>query len=686
MTIAKANVFVAINFLLRIRGFILIASTICFFSSCVNRVNPPPVARQGRMDLSSWDFQKDGNLPLDGQWEFYWQQLLTPADFKKTTPSPTGFAMVIGEWNNDTIGKLKIPGQGFATYRLLINKASYPGLLSLRIPDISSSYRLWVNDQLVAGCGQVAANANSAVPQFLPLAAAFADHSDTLQVIVQVSNFFYARGGIWKNIYLGDVSKIAARRDVERDIQWCVAGAMFILFIYHLLIFLLRRKEYASFWFSLLCLDAALRMVLTGERVFYSMFPDFPLALGIKLEYFTVTLGLPIYVMVAHEFFKDELSKKIRNIIIVVGAIESLLVGILPASIYTDKLVTIIQVIVMLECLYLMYVVVMAMINKRNFAVISFVVYCLQFVAIVNDILYSQLIINGGFLLVYAFMTFLLVQAYILAYHYSRAYSSVEDLSIQLNAANTDLEKKVEERTHELKESNGQLFSEKKKAEDLLLNILPVEIAEELKEKGYAKARRYPSITVMFTDFMNFTHAAEELTPEQLVAEIDYCYRAYDEIIQRYGLEKIKTMGDSYICAGGLPSMNFTHPEDVVRASLDIRDFMEQYAAEKKAKGETAFAVRIGVHTGPAVAGIVGVKKFAYDIWGDSVNLAARMESSGQPGKVNISNSTYQLVKDKFACTYRGKIEAKNKGEVDMYFIERHAQTPHEHLTKSILK
>jgi class 3 adenylate cyclase len=352
------------------------------------------------------------------------------------------------------------------------------------------------------------------------------------------------------------------------------------------------------------------------------------------------------------------------------GIVESLLICFLPAKIYTE-LITVIQLIVVIESIYLMYVVIRAMINKRDFALISFFIYCVQFVAIINDILYAQLIINGEFLLMYAFLAFLLVQAYILAYRYTHAFNRAEDLSVKLNAANMDLEKKVEERTMELQGTNVQLHSEKKKAEDLLLNILPSEIAEELKEHGYSKARRYPSITVMFTDFKNFTRVSEELTPEQLVREIDHCYRAYDDIIGQYGLEKIKTMGDSYICAGGLPKMNFTHPEDVVNAALAIRDFMDKYSSDRRSRGEITFEIRIGVHTGPAVAGIVGAKKFAYDIWGDSVNLAARMESSGQAGKINISDSTYQMVKDKFTCTHRGKIDAKNKGEIDMYFVER---------------
>jgi len=174
----------------------------------------------------------------------------------------------------------------------------------------------------------------------------------------------------------------------------------------------------------------------------------------------------------------------------------------------------------------------------------------------------------------------------------------------------------------------------------------------------------------MFTDFKDFTQVSEVLTPEQLVNEIDYCYRHFDELVEAHGLEKIKTMGDAYICAGGLPAMNFTHPEDTVRAALAIRDFMEAYKKKKQALQEPFFEIRIGVHTGPVVAGIVGSRKFAYDIWGDTVNLAARMESAGEISKVNISSTTYQMIKDKFDCRHRGKIDAKNKGPMDMYFAE----------------
>lgn len=208
------------------------------------------------------------------------------------------------------------------------------------------------------------------------------------------------------------------------------------------------------------------------------------------------------------------------------------------------------------------------------------------------------------------------------------------------------------------------------KSEALLLNILPKEIAEELKINGMVEAKQFDDVTVMFTDFKNFTQISEKLNPAELVAEIDILFKAFDNIISKHNIEKIKTIGDSYMCAGGLPIANKTHAYDVVTATMDIQQFMQQHLQKRKMEGKEPFEIRIGVHTGPVVAGIVGEKKFAYDIWGDTVNVASRMESSGEAGKVNISGCTYDLVKDKFTCRYRGKIQAKNKGGIDMYFVE----------------
>mgnify|MGYP000078279922 CR=1 FL=1 len=211
---------------------------------------------------------------------------------------------------------------------------------------------------------------------------------------------------------------------------------------------------------------------------------------------------------------------------------------------------------------------------------------------------------------------------------------------------------------------------EKKRSDELLLNILPAEVAEELKMKGSSEAQSIDEVTVLFTDFKGFTQLSEKLTPKELVAEINECFSAFDHIMQKHGVEKIKTIGDAYMAAGGLPTPNLTHAADVVDAALEIQHFMAEHKRKKEAEGKPGLEIRIGVHSGPVVAGIVGVKKFAYDIWGDTVNTASRMESSGETGRVNISSSTYALVKDRYHCVHRGKISAKGKGDIDMYFVE----------------
>ena len=217
------------------------------------------------------------------------------------------------------------------------------------------------------------------------------------------------------------------------------------------------------------------------------------------------------------------------------------------------------------------------------------------------------------------------------------------------------------------KNTNKLLSGEKKRSEDLLLNILPAEVADELKDKGTAEAKYFDHVTVMFTDFVNFTQASEKMNPQQLIDELHNFFKAFDEIISKYNIEKIKTIGDAYLAVSGLPVPDPLHAENIVLAAIEINEFMAQRGREL---GDKTFQVRIGIHSGSVVAGIVGVIKFAYDIWGDTVNIAARMEQNSETGKINISAQTYNLVKDKFVCTYRGKIEAKNKGETDMYFVE----------------
>ena len=209
---------------------------------------------------------------------------------------------------------------------------------------------------------------------------------------------------------------------------------------------------------------------------------------------------------------------------------------------------------------------------------------------------------------------------------------------------------------------------EKERSESLLLNILPEETALELKQSGKVKAKKFNSVTVLFTDFISFTSLAESLSPENLVKNVDYYFSKFDEIIEKHHLEKIKTIGDAYMCVGGVPFESPDHPTNAIAAAKEIIEFVN--AAKTNKEGIVPFEIRIGIHTGPVVAGVVGTKKFAYDIWGDTVNIASRMESNSASGHINISESTYNLVRHTYTCAYRGEVKVKNKEALKMYFVE----------------
>jgi adenylate cyclase len=243
--------------------------------------------------------------------------------------------------------------------------------------------------------------------------------------------------------------------------------------------------------------------------------------------------------------------------------------------------------------------------------------------------------------------------------------------AVSIRKANRKLEaqnKEILKQAKEIEQQKALIEEEKDKSDKLLLNILPQAVADELKTKGYAVPEHYDQVTVMFGDIKGFTNIAEKLTPREVIEELNLCFTAFDAICEKYHLERIKTIGDAYMCAGGIPKPNTTNALDAVLAALEMQQFMKDLKDRKEMRGEPYFELRIGVHTGAVIAGVVGTKKFAYDIWGDTVNLASRMESSGEVGMVNISEETYRLVKNDIYCAYRGEIPAKNKGNVAMYF------------------
>jgi adenylate cyclase len=242
------------------------------------------------------------------------------------------------------------------------------------------------------------------------------------------------------------------------------------------------------------------------------------------------------------------------------------------------------------------------------------------------------------------------------------AWALYEQLDLRFARKQYSLEQIINKRTEDL-------IIEKEKSEKLLANVLPKNTASEIMEKGKATKIKYNFVTVLFSDIQGFTKIAEEMNPEILIDELDKFFFYFDSVVEKYGIEKIKTIGDAYMCAGGIPEKNRTNPVEVILAALEMKAYMKRLKETSELEGMKFWDIRIGIHTGTVVAGVVGQKKLSYDIWGDTVNTASRMESSGEAGKINISGTTYEFVKEFFECEYRGKMPVKYKGELEMYFV-----------------
>ncbi|MBC7381791.1 MAG: PAS domain S-box protein [Bacteroidia bacterium] len=777
---------------------ILILTVIITFLSCNKVKNISPVVKQGVLDLSSWDFEKDGSIKMDGEWEFYWNRLYAPEDFKNNIAEHTSYIQVPGTWNEQKVTSQPLPGKGFGTYHLKIKLNHSYDILGIRTSGAASAYKLWVNGKVIASNGKVSAIAGQMIPQYLPVLTGMVVNAEELEIIVQVANNFHSKGGLWDTVELGKLEQLMKEREHTTVYELFLIGIMFILFIYHIWIFLLRKSEKIALWFGLLCFTLLLRTIVTDERFLYVLFPGFNLNFGLRLEYICLSMGSLLYGVFVYYLFPLDFSKKVLKIALGLTIIELVIILFTNTEFYTSLLLWY-QVSVIAIAFYLLVIVSPKSIVHKRFGAIPFFISILILIAcVVNDILSSRLIIQTIYLTPFGFFLTILLQAYILASRISFAFGTMEksteklsemnimleqkfeqveqsekkfrniinttsllicimdpksiltfvspsfkrslgykteemegrpasdfihpddikavydtfekatlnprklliiegrliakngeymDVEIRANALyesrkvisgaivmmNDITDRKIAQRTQEenqkmlefkVEERTLQLKAEKKKSDDLLLNILPEEVAEELKHSGRSEARQYEQVTVMFTDFVNFTGISQELTPKELVSEVDYCFKGFDDIMERHGLEKIKTIGDAYLAVCGLPNENKHHAIKAASAALDIIKFIK---TRKEAGG--LFEIRIGLHSGSVVAGIVGSKKFAYDIWGDAVNTASRMENCSEAGKINISESTYQLIKEAYSCNHRGKIEAKNKGLTDMYFI-----------------
>ena len=450
------------------------------FFSCKQSDNYTPLAKDGYLDLSDWDFEKNGVVTLDGAWEFYWNKLYTPQNFQRDSLlQRTGYINVPGIWNQQIISGQVFPGKGYATYRLRIKLNRLHDILAIKFTDASSSYKLWINNKMVASNGIVDSVSSQMKPQYLPMVRSFDADSENIDLIIQVSNNLHCKGGLWASIKLGTQEQLTGERDFTAFYTIFLSGVFFFLFIYHLWIYFLRKREKAALWFGLLCLSLLFRNLLTGERFLYVLFPNFDLNIGLRLEYLPLILGPTLNAVFTAFLFPQEFPKKALRIILWLTAIETIIILFTPTWFFTDLLIWF-ELTLIIKFILTIFIIIKAVNNKRLGAIPFLLSMLILVVCAGNDIFFTLLIINTADITPIGFFISVLAQTYVLAYRISFAFGEVEDLS-------ANLEKKVEERTRELREEKIKVEEHRKEiidsityAKRLQLAILPpVELLRE---------------------------------------------------------------------------------------------------------------------------------------------------------------------------------------------------------------
>lgn len=435
--------------------FLYILGTIIFLFYILNSLftnkSPLPKAMNGVLDLTEWSIEKDGIVSLAGEWEFYWSQLLTPDDFHHAKkPEKTGLIEIPQTWNGYEIdtseGKLKLTGDGYATYRLKINTNSRNDMLGLKLLDFATSYRLWVNGKLLSENGIVGKSQKEALPQSQPRLVHFDSGDGQIELVLQITNFTHSKGGIWTDIQLGTENQIQTLREKKIGRSLFLSGALIIMGIYHMVLFLIRRKDRAPLFFSLFCLLIAFRTSVTGEIFLASFIPDISWNTLYVTQYLTFYLALPVFIQFIREIYPNEIKQRVATLSWIIGVVYSIVVVITPAKLYS-KLIIWYEIYTVLFLLYMILVVLGKALLKKREGVIFFIIGTIALIiAVINDILVANGLLHGPYIIDFGLFLFIFLQTTVLSLRFSRAFTTVERLSNELQMKNNTLVDAIEAR------------------------------------------------------------------------------------------------------------------------------------------------------------------------------------------------------------------------------------------------
>jgi signal transduction histidine kinase len=455
----------------------IVIGLIALFSGCETSFaenTMPPKALSGILDLRNWDFEKDGTIKLDGEWDFYWNKLLNFSEFESGSPVKTGSIIVPGSWNKYETAEIS-SGKGFATYKLVILVNEAEQTLALKLPRIFTAYSIWADGKPLTTGGKVATSKSDAIPQYYPKVVTYMPQNDRIELIVQVSNFSHRSGGILESIKLGTEMQIITSRENRLALELFLFGALFVMGIYHVFLFIFRKKNVSPLYFGIFCILIAIRTLFVGEIYIIQLFPDFNWEIQHKIQTMTYYIGVPVFTTFVKSIFPNEFPIKALRFSQLAGCLFSLLVLVTPARIFT-VFNPLYQVITVLSVIFIIYTFILACIRKRQGALLFSLSGVFFVLTSINDLLFLSVpfndynipflrhIIVTGNLSSFGLIVLVISQSVVLAINLSKAFSQVEVMTDELMIANNQksellltLEDKVKERTNELESSNKEL-------------------------------------------------------------------------------------------------------------------------------------------------------------------------------------------------------------------------------------
>ncbi|PKL34550.1 MAG: adenylate cyclase [Spirochaetae bacterium HGW-Spirochaetae-10] len=591
--------------------------------------------QDGVLDLRSAQVDSSFILNLDGAWEFYWKRLLTPGDFQKA-PAPDLFLDVPDSWNAARIAGQELGGTGYATYRLRILLPENSPPLSLKLLDSGSSYRFWVNGQYYGGAGVVSSHPNEAMPSYRTALYDLIAPGESVELVMQVANFHHRKGGIWEPIKFGSYDAIHSYREYMLIFEGFLAGSLVIMGFYHIGLFLLRKKDRSTLWFGLFCLDIALRTMVTGERILHGVVPFEYWEALLKVEYISMNVGLPLFLLFLRSLYPSEIPLRMTQILIGIDLALVLLVLVTPARIYSHS-VDFHQLVIVVGVLLCTYGLLKSVVRRRDGAVVVSLTSFIFILTVLNDILYNQQVIFTFQMVGFGLFIFIFSQSFILSLKFSRAFSTIEALSENLQRYNRAYSRFVPR--------EFLRFLQKE-------SILDIHLGDQVQTE----------MTVLFVDIRSFTTISEHMTPKE---NFDFL----NDYLGRIGplIRKNNGFIDKYL-GDGLMALFPEGAEDALQAALEIQKAINVFNEELTQWGRPAIRVGAGIHTGRLMLGTVGEQeRMDGTVISDAVNLASRIEGLTRSYGSSIVISEESLVRledpNKFCYRFLGKVRVKGKTE-----------------------